>query len=612
MVGRRLLLAVLSLGCVLGCAPPPPDTPIPLWDSEVETARVDPGWIEGVPLGGTPLSVDLRSIDAPLFRGIVFPAAGGASLHIDLDGTRRTVDVTEAQALELDVDGVERLTLESTGDLWLWRPRLTHRDLQGRRTVVVMADTLRADHADAVHMPQLHGYLQGADQTLHFDRAFSPAPWTLPSLASVFTGRPTSELRTPDGTLIAIPPGHPTLAERLRDQGLTTVALVANYTVNHENGFSRGFQLFDAPVPGDHASEHGADSPSPDASWIVERARQLVEWLPDVDLFLYLQFMDPHDPYRHHERGGALHAPRSGAFLLDARLEALRDAYASEVAHMDRQLGALLDDLEPMDTLVFTADHGEEFFDHGGFRHGPTLFDATVRVPLIVHGADLESGRFDTPVTLRGLGDFLVARTDPQGAERTAALEHLADGRTPTSETFSHGPPRFSVALDDQRILFAARALVDTPPKHPVEAWLRTTQPAIRLANSEDPVDPALARRALRHLVEHYEGFRHGVYAMLEPGAELSTTLDGVDDGGFFWGHGSVETRRSEGGSLALEARADEPFLLIFVPLAQGANPELPEEPPDGVRLWLDPGRSVEELGEHAETLERLRSLGYL
>lgn len=602
--------------------------------------QVEDGWVQGVPMAdGETLSADLANASSH-FRVVAW-APDKARLTFEQGGQSRTLPIHGPTPLDVSLAAMaleDGLRLRAQGDMVLLWPRLVDPRRQGRRWVLTVADTLRFDHANAELMPGLYGYF---NEGRRYHRAFSAAPWTLPSMAALFTGKSTSRLRHPDGSLITIPPEHPTLAAELRDRGFATVGITANYTINHENGFSAGFDTFLAPVP------EGTSGDFRDATWVAEWARRLAAWTKDLDLFLYLQFMDPHDPYRHHESGQAWDAPQTGHQPAPDEVETLRRAYASEVRYLDRHLAPLLQDLGAQ-RVVFTSDHGEEFFDHGGFRHGPALFPESVHVPLWVRGEGIEAADLYHPVSLVDLfrfwqGDAAALDTAPSPV---------------VMETYSYGPPRWSKveqagdsASLSQWILFADRvgdqevSSDDTP----VGRWLRQHHPPVayldlaegRLAEdhgveTHGPEGNAVESKAVegnavegkrlpQHLVDHFTGFRRGVFVHLPSSGNHQLLLRGLEGNGWLWGKGEAALQ-PRGGDWLLDVQAGEPFALVFLPVEDDVEPQVVELASgralplgddaiglsDGVRIWLDSGRPADSLRSTTETLERLRALGYI
>jgi arylsulfatase A-like enzyme len=289
--------------------------------------------------------------------------------------------------------------------------------------IFILVDTLRADH-----LP-LYGYARDtspnltalARESLLFTNARSQATCTFPSVNSMLTSRSGAAFLGQPGGALGIPAGIPGLAELLRARGLRTAAVSASPIVrrspsrfNPGGGYGRGFDTFQedcvwkaADCVTDQALPHLANDPRP--------------------LFLYLHYIDPHGPYAPpagYRRRFALgqpekefvrkgdpnpisdwlykHGPNPG--LTAADLAYLVDLYDDKIAFFDGQLARLLASLRAVNLLddslvVFAADHGEEFREHGDVKHCHNLFDTTLRTPLLLR---LPGGRgrvIDAPVS---------------------------------------------------------------------------------------------------------------------------------------------------------------------------------------------------------------------
>jgi arylsulfatase A-like enzyme len=110
---------------------------------------------------------------------------------------------------------------------------------------------------------------------------------------------------------------------------------------------------------------------------------------PRAPFFLFVAYMDPHDPYYPHPYDGTAYARAAHPNPEPSEAARLSRLYDGEIAFWDQHFGALIADLKKRGlydqlTIVVTADHGEEFQEHGGFWHGTTLYDEVVRVPLLI------------------------------------------------------------------------------------------------------------------------------------------------------------------------------------------------------------------------------------
>jgi arylsulfatase A-like enzyme len=335
----------------------------------------------------------------------------------------------------------------------------------------ILVDTLRRDHLTPYGYtrdtsPEIARWLAGPGAVV--EDAYSQAPWTLPSVVSFLTGRYPGELLGDDLGGYRIPDAVDPLAVRMQKLGYRTGGFIANPTLHAGAGFGRGFDTFFAPPA--------------DIEWIRRHADELnahaLPWLTahqspgSKPFFLYVHYIDPHDPYENPEivdgkspflpgytgpvTGQWVHGVYVGRQVLpdpERDLEQIVALYDSEVHYVDRHIGALLASLSPetlANTLiVLTADHGEELFDHGGWKHGQTLYEEQIHVPLLLRwDGHIPAGKrlagtvrlLDLMPTLVGVAggagepawsgvDLLPALTGKARLpERPAFAQHLAGG----------------------------------------------------------------------------------------------------------------------------------------------------------------------------------------
>jgi len=290
--------------------------------------------------------------------------------------------------------GWKRVSIES-------RRRVRRRTAsEGPNVLFLMVDTVRADHCS------LYGYERKttpnldrlAALSLVFDRAISPAAWTLPSVASMLTGRYSIEMKAVDG--LGLRQQDVTFAELLLDEGYTTMAVSTNPLIGQSHAFDQGFETFIL-------------DPWEKAGTVNRHFSNWLETAVSTQWFAYLHYIDPHDPYEApapflgkysdreyqgeflrakalNELANTINYGLEAPFPVDgADVEFLRDRYDEEISYWDSTLGLLLRDLEEKDVLdrtiiVVVSDHGEEFGDHGKYKHGKHLFQETIHVPLVV------------------------------------------------------------------------------------------------------------------------------------------------------------------------------------------------------------------------------------
>ncbi|MFW6049847.1 MAG: sulfatase-like hydrolase/transferase [Myxococcota bacterium] len=278
--------------------------------------------------------------------------------------------------------------------------------------LVLVVDTLRADALpsygyEAGETPHLDAFAKDA---VRFDQAFANSSWTRPSFATILTGRFASSHKVM-GKLDPLPDALDTMPEAFRDAGYHTAGFVTNYNVAPYFNFQQGFDDYAYLEP-----EYvlGADDTASKLLFVqalrrvVEKARgaqpglayqdaetvngSVLEWLdgePSSPFFLFVGYMDPHDPYFEHPYAGEGFSRAAHQSPDPALAPKLRALYDGEVTYWDAHFGKLVralkerglyDDL----TIVVTSDHGEEFMEHGGFWHGTTLYDEQIRVPMFL------------------------------------------------------------------------------------------------------------------------------------------------------------------------------------------------------------------------------------
>lgn len=283
-----------------------------------------------------------------------------------------------------------------------------------------VVDTLRADELGAYGNPvvQTPALDRFADEGTLFERVYAPSSWTRTSVASILTGM-EPDVHGVEERDDALSPDLTLLPEVLAEHGYTTAAMVANPNIGSFFGFDRGFGTFVELYWRGHAGRVGSSELITGSSELTDRA---AAWLADAPrpFFLFVFSIDPHWPYdppaRFDRYGGdyAGSVEDGGPSVLRDDLDAadrarVRSLYDGEVSENDESFGRLLDRLRALglddDTLVvFTSDHGEEFWDHGGRWHGTTLFEESVRVPLVVRGPGVAAGRRSAPAV--GLVDL--------------------------------------------------------------------------------------------------------------------------------------------------------------------------------------------------------------
>ncbi|MFT4621695.1 MAG: arylsulfatase A-like enzyme [Myxococcota bacterium] len=296
-------------------------------------------------------------------------------------------------------------------------PILSSRLRNPRRVVMVFLDTTRPDHMS------LYGYARDTTAKLDglvesaavFSNARTVSPWTLPSARTVMTGR------QPDYYNVS-----PTLPQLLRDDGWATAMIGGNVYLSPNFGMARGWGLHRVSL-------------WPLASTVVDDA---IEWLDAhdaQDAFIQVQFMEAHLPYSEPAAYRKLYAAEGPEFLRDEfhlsdvrrvdmtdpdAQQYVKDRYDNNIRYMTDQVARLLPYLDDEDVLVIYGDHGEEFWEHGGFEHGHSLYDELLKVPLVIDGPGIDGGRLAAPVSLLDIAPTVLelAGLDSHGLDGTSLV----------------------------------------------------------------------------------------------------------------------------------------------------------------------------------------------
>jgi choline-sulfatase len=266
--------------------------------------------------------------------------------------------------------------------------------------LIVTIDTLRADRvglygAASVDTPNIDRLAREGAWAPQFD---APAPLTRPSHISLFTGLYPAEHRVRDNLSRPLDDDVPLLAQLFERRGLSTAAFIASSVLDRQSGLARGFGVY-----ADRFA-NGADQRTGDV--VVAEA---ISWMKSLRaparFFGWVHLYDPHAPYTPPGEFATKYAGRP---------------YDGEVAWCDELVGRLVAALRETGILestlvIVTSDHGEALGDHGEDVHGYFVYEATLRVPLVVRGPGVKPATrvdgvariidlFPTILDLTGLG----------------------------------------------------------------------------------------------------------------------------------------------------------------------------------------------------------------
>jgi arylsulfatase A-like enzyme len=275
---------------------------------------------------------------------------------------------------------------------------------------LISVDALRADHVGSYGYPRptTPNLDRVAQEGVVFERAYAQVPHTSFSVATLLTGKYVYSLAA-----LGDAARHETLAEVLRRYRYKTAAFYppAVFYIDQKK-----FTTYEA-------SNFGFEYVKFEYLDAQRRVDQIVDFLEAEKpprVFVWVHFFEPHEPYEVHPGGRSF---GSGAL----------DRYDGEIAYVDQAIARLLEYIartRPRAVVAITADHGEEFGEHGGRYHGTSLYDEQIHVPFILFGPGLPKGRrihgavetVDIPVTLLSLVD-ITPSARMRGTDLTPWLE---------------------------------------------------------------------------------------------------------------------------------------------------------------------------------------------
>jgi arylsulfatase A-like enzyme len=330
-----------------------------------------------------------------------------------------------------------------------------------RRVVLVSSDALRADALSSYDSngPESPHLDELASDGVLFERAYSSAPWTLASLASILTGLSPS-VHTLTDIKARLPDGLPTLAHSMTRAGYHTGAIVLNDLLHPRANLDLGFDDYIFLREPSFGASFGAgllqrllprmfpSPPWPRTEDITSMALRWIEAHRNQDFFLWIHYYDPHAPFTPPHRYLPDVTPPEGMSLdfygqkdvtsglavpTRAERQWIESLYRAEVRSLDDGIGALVDGLKGFglyddSLIVFTSDHGEEFWDHGAHGHGHTLYRELLAVPLIVKPpyASVSGRRVDARVSSEAVTPTILELCGMQPDSRRYSSQSLA------------------------------------------------------------------------------------------------------------------------------------------------------------------------------------------
>ncbi|UCH33325.1 MAG: sulfatase [Armatimonadota bacterium] len=359
---------------------------------------------------------------------------------------------------------------------------------RAKRFLVIVSDSLRADHVGCYGCRRgLTPYIDAfARRSVRFENAFAASSWTTPSNAALFTGMYPHEVQEPRGVRVA--PEARTMAEYFRAAGFATAGFSAHVLISGDHGFRQGFRSFACKPTGDE-----------------EMTARCIKWMranADDPFLVLLYLHDPHWPYDP-EAAGASFVPRTanvsprvahGYIPLDPdvrvprivtrptsareismdEVEYLHALYDGDIASVDERIGRVLEATEDVEDLavVVTADHGEEWLDHGGLSHLYTLYDELLRIPLLVSAPGQEPGAASVPVSNLDVLPTLLALAGIRAPDDLRGVNLFPTENLRPRPLFaevhgwnSRGVSRYNVRIGTQTLIRTVSELSTDPPR---------------------------------------------------------------------------------------------------------------------------------------------------
>lgn len=409
-----------------------------------------------------------RDGEPPKLLGALDASANAKRALLDLRAYAGQVVRLQLRADNADVT-LDEPVVTALGDAAL--PQASRRPI--RNVIVYLVDTLRADRLTPYNRKtrvQTPGMSRFMETAAVLTNARSQENWTKPSVATLLSSLLPWEHNTFNDASV-LPSSVQVLPELLQGQGFFTGGFIANGYVSDKFGFKRGFSTYHNYIREGRRSV--AQSVASDVlDWLDARPK-------DKPFFLYVHTIDPHVPYQPprdflelydaKSYDGPINFQKNSALLEAIKLgrlpvtmrdrERLLSLYDASISYHDVYFNVIMNALEQRglddDTMVIvTADHGEEFWDHGSVGHGHSLFDELLHVPLLmrVPGVTHAGDRMRTSVGLVDVAPTILQALGIDPPETMTGrsflpelMGHVADAPRATISGFMQGQRALAV-----------------------------------------------------------------------------------------------------------------------------------------------------------------------
>lgn len=436
---RWIRIAVALTGCAIAVTALAADAEAYVRLYGAQHAALGFAALAGITLVRGALPISHRGMRARTIAAIALGVAAPMALRLRDDArayaAQRGVLLVDAMwATHRDVHSLPRLAPPT-------RPAGPATHALANRPSLVVVITVDALRFDAAMNNALLGFQTIRNNAVRFDHAYATAAWTVPSVYSLMTARgPWRTAFTPTMFVGDTPVEYrgrdrnprrvwplpmrdraATLAEAMHAAGYRTATCASLPFFVREGGIVRGFDDVDDGVYRTrNRSLRGTTSDMLTACGLA-----MIERAHGEPLFLWLHYSDPHEPYSRHE-GIRVHG------------DADTDRYAGEVAFVDEHLRGLLANIHRRvglgrTLLVLTADHGEEFGEHGGSYHAVTLYDEVAHVPLFIAAPGVPSRDVHDNVSLIDVAPTILeligapSLPDAEGVSLAAEVQGTAN-----------------------------------------------------------------------------------------------------------------------------------------------------------------------------------------
>lgn len=438
------------------------------------------------------------------------------------------------------------------------RPAVSREGGVFSNVLFIIINSVRADHLSLYGYPRMTApnITAFATEGVVFSNAIAQGTWTKPAIASLLTSLPISKHGV-TGLGDVLRGGVKLIPERLQEKGYRTACISANEWISPPFGFGRGIEYMSVSSKGkliqlalgriittlclrspalfplckacgsaDRFLEGDASRPAArTAEDLTEEAIRWAEEHREEPFFLYLHYNDPHFPYEPPPPYGRTFLKQQKSIramppicdglepldrcteLSKEEREELVGLYDGSIQYVDHWIGRLLNALKAMDLyektlIVLTADHGQEFYEHGGWGHGNSLFEETIRVPLVVKfpGGSYKGRYVEAPVGHVDIGPAVleVLGLEARESGEGSVLVKLASGDDSTgfeNYVISEIDPldgRYGVALRGERYKL-------------IVLWSRSEKFTYLYDLVEDPREERDVGREHQEIVRHLE-----------------------------------------------------------------------------------------------------------